>query len=1453
MGTYDFMAEMAKQEALEAAQAENNPFFTADEAAGAGAGPSEFQEAAQASESESESEDQLYMDVEDAPSDQLYMEVEDAPTPAPRPAPRGLPVGLQLDSSSEDEDEDGDAALLAAARNAAKEALAMHDVINSKSPPAKPAGLAPPSQEEISNLRKSAIDAAEMFSESVEAAEQKEDEETDKHLTSEQEDERRREKVFKQRELKRKFRELREQNIFAMIKPSHSPSKGADAEQQALEELLSGDTGLPEDLEQIPNTIVTAYIGARDAQCPAAQTILRSRRPHSDNIAKITTGMFRLEEQLGMLPQMFAKGLLECSRRDPTEKAAVANRVKEIRAEYLVKLHQANERLAELHQLPHDLTPLENTRPYQMVAAMLDLADSKNTSPEDRGRTATIAQQLQTMAPEGDEDGEEDGGNFNVLASMGLLSQNPRTPQPRHSKEEVEANPFVDGDVPADPDQEEYVGIKSLLKELDQEMVETMATVSTPIEWATKGGTKYTDFLVTFSTDDSTFDVTSKSVRRTYADCKALFDQVSKVADDEPLDPPDEYEATGDEETDEGLLISHLDELGMFITNLAEDPDYNSHACVHKFLLSDDAFSIYFPAELTNSSIEDGSVGRSELAEYPVSHLKAIAKYYGIDVARCVTLFEYADGILVGRGASAALPTTATVDLDESTGEGFRARKHSAEERRRSAEDFAESADEEARRKLDDFRNFCGDGPQKLPLTVGLFLEILDFQKYQVLFEKNGYDDLRVVTSLTVEDLVALDFGGLTMSQGDSALFVQACFEWTVKAAAADVVANWSRELHRAGAGGFYTAMSQADQARAEKMRVADEASAKKAAATGKPVMSADGTHYIGPNGKMELSEGDEVIKMGWGDTRDWDPTPVLKILYDSPAPNLDETNSNSPGKKVAEKASIEGYLDKLPRSATLKSHLKRWARRFFRAHAGELFYFKDNKPATRASGNMRLLGSTIRFSGNNILEIIDAKSNRMILRTSSTAELEHWKSALDKEANPPRKEASAVTSTAPRATSFNSEQSQTLIFDIGGCSVRAGFCGASEDVASAWPQLYMPAVSGKKPGQNVPYVGINALRPSNRVGAKLSWPLLTSEEIGQGYGINDLEAMYSTIYGMLEVDAADFSVAMTEPQLLTDKDRARIAEIMFEKFSIPALYMKPQPLLAMYSYGATTGVIVDIGERLDVIPLNQGYLFPKGVTHYRYGGAAITNQMQRMMTETGHRFFSHVESYIARLVKERVGFVTPNYAQACVNEERGEIERGVGVVDCRRFNVPDGTKTFKIGGPRFRAPEGLFEPNQWGKDNLGLPALVHKAIMSAPIDVRKEMARNVYLSGGATKTPGLAERLKADLEKLLPSSSAVTIHQSQYCEHAAYRGAAVVAGLDSFERTSVDQDDYHEVGESILRKFMEDSVRADGGDEYSDDDDDEPVRGYSGPEFNGGYMAAEGGSEDDSDASSGS
>ena len=59
-----------------------------------------------------------------------------------------------------------------------------------------------------------------------------------------------------------------------------------------------------------------------------------------------------------------------------------------------------------------------------------------------------------------------------------------------------------------------------------------------------------------------------------------------------------------------------------------------------------------------------------ELADLPVFHLMSIARYYEIDVSRCVTNFEYADKILLARNPEACADIMGCLEATDPEGEG---------------------------------------------------------------------------------------------------------------------------------------------------------------------------------------------------------------------------------------------------------------------------------------------------------------------------------------------------------------------------------------------------------------------------------------------------------------------------------------------------------------------------------------------------------------------------------------------------------------------------------------------------------------------------------------------------------------------------------------------------------------------------------------------------------------
>ena len=65
----------------------------------------------------------------------------------------------------------------------------------------------------------------------------------------------------------------------------------------------------------------------------------------------------------------------------------------------------------------------------------------------------------------------------------------------------------------------------------------------------------------------------------------------------------------------------------------------------------------------------------------------------------------------------------------------------------------------------------------------------------------------------------------------------------------------------------------------------------------------------------------------------------------------------------------------------------------------------------------------------------------------------------------------------------------------------------------------------------------------------------------------------------------------LSAPGNLSDKMKEQMLDILIKQFRVTGVNIVNQALLALYSYGATSGIVVDIGERLEIVPITDGKL----------------------------------------------------------------------------------------------------------------------------------------------------------------------------------------------------------------------------------------------------------------------
>ena len=125
-------------------------------------------------------------------------------------------------------------------------------------------------------------------------------------------------------------------------------------------------------------------------------------------------------------------------------------------------------------------------------------------------------------------------------------------------------------------------------------------------------------------------------------------------------------------------------------------------------------------------------------------------------------------------------------------------------------------------------------------------------------------------------------------------------------------------------------------------------------------------------------------------------------------------------------------------------------------------------------------------------------------------------------------------------------------------------------------------------------------------------------------YGVvEDWDAMETVwLHGFRELrcDVSDRPVILAEPAFSIPAQRERTAEIMFESFGVPALYMARQPMLGALCVGRASGIVVDLGYTATrVAPVYDGHVIQSEEGGGREGGRFAGYSSSRHQARLGH------------------------------------------------------------------------------------------------------------------------------------------------------------------------------------------------------------------------------------------
>lgn len=371
---------------------------------------------------------------------------------------------------------------------------------------------------------------------------------------------------------------------------------------------------------------------------------------------------------------------------------------------------------------------------------------------------------------------------------------------------------------------------------------------------------------------------------------------------------------------------------------------------------------------------------------------------------------------------------------------------------------------------------------------------------------------------------------------------------------------------------------------------------------------------------------------------------------------------------------------------------------------------------------------------------------------------------------------------------SYDVIANQPVVIDNGSGIIKAGFAG------DQIPKYHFPNFVGRPKHVRVMAGGLEGeifLGPDaeeHRGLMTIRYPM----EHGIVKDWNDMERIWQYIYSkdQLHTFSEEHPVLLTEAPLNPRRNREKAAEIFFETFNVPALFMSVQAVLSLYATGRTTGVVLDVGDGVThAVPIYEGFAMPHSVMRVDVAGRDVTRYLRLLLRKEGYDLHTSAELEIVRTIKEKACYLSINPTR----EESAEVEKS-------SYTLPDGS-SIEIGPARYRAPELLFRPDLIGDECEGIHEVLTYAIQKSDTDLRRTLFSSIVLSGGSTLFKGFGDRLLNEVKKLAPKDIKIRISAPQERLYSTWIGGSILASLSTFKKMWVSKREYNEEGVKAIHR----------------------------------------------------
>ena len=330
------------------------------------------------------------------------------------------------------------------------------------------------------------------------------------------------------------------------------------------------------------------------------------------------------------------------------------------------------------------------------------------------------------------------------------------------------------------------------------------------------------------------------------------------------------------------------------------------------------------------------------------------------------------------------------------------------------------------------------------------------------------------------------------------------------------------------------------------------------------------------------------------------------------------------------------------------------------------------------------------------------------------------------------------------------------------------------------------------------------------------------------------------SIYDYLKCDPQEHNFVLTEPPMNPPENRESIAEIFFETFNVPGLYIGVQAVFALLGCARTykdagvdmdpdqqkaidtlTGVVVDSGDGVThIVPICDGYVLGSNIKHMPIAGRKITKFMEQMIRDRGEKINTEDLYFATMDLKEKYGYLAKDLVEEFAKFDKKENAggkwtqsskfkkfEGIGKISTKPFSI-------NVGYELFLGPESFFSPEIIDKNwKASLDESIDLTIQQCPIDYRRRLYADIVFSGGSTSFKNLDKRLQKALktrvddrlkkntpEGKTPSTIKVSVTNSMAQKHVVWLGGSDFSSNENFRNRVHTREEYNEKGPSCCR-----------------------------------------------------